>query len=50
MRASGSLFDSYRIDRTSILAIKLQQMLWGHSFWHKGGFAADRRHGLLQAD
>ena len=47
--ASGSLFDSYRIDRPSILAFKLQQLFWGHSFWHNGGFAVDRRH-VLQAD
>ena len=46
MRASGSLFDSYRIDRPSILAFKLQQLFWGHSFWHNGGFAVYRRHGL----
>ena len=46
MRASGSLFDSYRIDRPSILAFKLQQLFWEHSFWHNGGFAVDRRHGL----
>ena len=46
MQASGSLFDSYRIDRPSILAFKLQQLFWGHSFWHNGGFAVDRRHGL----